>query len=242
MIPSPRARLAAAVVALVATFVAANGYTLALAWLFVAVPLIAATRIFWPHMLFSLVFLAPFGAALFVVWVFVVGAPPNAPLGSDVTGAQAYVLEITFRLALITAIFQLCFLTILPAHLPATLSRWGIYGDALIIALGALALIPELNRRADQVLTARFARGYVATRSIWVRLVQVPFLLRPLFTWALRSAIQRSETWRQRDMLRRLSQLAEVEPQGSTAGSLLWISISILWLAVAIASSRPDWF
>jgi energy-coupling factor transporter transmembrane protein EcfT len=222
------------VLALVATFVVSDGKVLIGAWLFVAIPLVVFAHIWRAHLAFVGVFLIPFGLALWLVWVILVGAPPNAELGSDLPGAHEYVARITFRLALITAVVQLCFLTIRPSDFPATLARWGLRGDVLLITLGALALMPELTRRAEQVLTSRYARGYITRPSFMRKLAQVPFLIRPLFAWTLRAALQRSEVWVQRDILGRLADFSPTEELGSASGSTAWLLIAALWFGVAI--------
>jgi energy-coupling factor transport system ATP-binding protein len=162
-------------------------------------------------------FVLPLSIALLIVWGVIVGAPPGATLGSDPHSGYYYAMTVALRIAVLGGVFQLTILTIPSEQLAYTLRTWGLRGGLLVVVLGAFALIPELAHRADQVLTARQARGLVADRSLVSRFRQFPYLLRPLLAWALRSAVQRSEFWQQRQVLSRVENSSHRTQNASTA-------------------------
>lgn len=234
--PSPRARGAAAAAAIVGTLISNDLHLLLLAWLGILLPLTIAGGIARQHMKFVTVFLGPVTAALLLVWGWMVAAPPGMPVGSSPEEGLSFGCMVALRLTVLGGVIQLCFLTISPEQLIATVRCWGLRGEGLVIVAGTLALGPELRLRSDQVLTARYARGLVPNRSFSNRLRQLPFLLRPLLAWVLRSAIQRSEIWHQRGLLARLQTLP-VEPcAGSSTGSAFFVFLAFSWLVYNIAT------
>ena len=136
---------------------------------------------------------------------------------------------IALQLTVFAAVFQLCFLTIPQSQLLVTFWHWGIRKDNLIVAIGAFTVWPELKLRAEQILTARHARGLMRDRRFSTRLRQIPFLLRPLLTWSLRAAIQRSEFWGQRQILSRVAQMRH-QGGSSLPANLLTAGAAIIWL------------
>jgi energy-coupling factor transport system permease protein len=236
--PYPLVRLFAAAGAIVATQVALDGIVLTLVWLCVALPLVCCAGVIRRHAKFVGVFLLPFSIALFVVWVMLVGTPPAAHTSYGPWPAMEYALRISARLALIAAIIQLCLLTIAPERLQTVLSQWWVRGDALVISIATVSLLPELQRRADQVMAARLARGYVARRSVVQIVAQLPALMRPLFTWVLRSSVERTAVWRQRRLISRMHELASAHTQWSMADSIMWALTSLAWVGIALVSHK----
>lgn len=201
-----------------------------IAWVGVLVPLLILTGVFRSYFRFVFTILFPIAIALILVWSWIVGAPPGfAPASSPYEGTRFAIL-VTIRLALIGGISQLCLLSIPPNRLASTLKYWGIKGEGLIVALGCFALLPELKIRAGQVLTARYARGLVPNRSFCTRFRQVPYLFRPLLIWVLRSAIQRSEIWQQRQLVTRIQVDSPEDDKGSVIINLLYLTFAISWL------------
>lgn len=229
--PSPLARAAATLLAIAGTLLATSGATLAIGWFVILVPLTVLCGIFRQHVRFVLTILAPMAVTLLVVWGWIVAAPPGAIPGSSPEEGFSFAGLITFRVALLAGICQLCFLTIPLHNLAPTFRGWGLKGDGLVIMLGTFALIPELKLRTEQVLTARYARGLVAKRTFFSRVLQLPYLLRPLLAWVLRSAIQRSENWHQQDILPRLLGFQRKDETHTVLGSLVYLIIASSWVA-----------
>lgn len=197
----PYARGAASSLAMLGSALVNSTQLMAFVLLCVLVPLLISARALRAYAIFCFTVLLPISVGLFTVWGFLVAAPPGSTPGSNQVGGMHFAAIVTMRLALFAGTFQLAFLTIPSDQLADTLSRWGLKNEWLIIVLGSFTLAPELARRADQIYVARYARGLAQARSILQHAKQLPYMLRPLMTWALRSSVQRSEMWYQRNLL-----------------------------------------
>jgi energy-coupling factor transporter transmembrane protein EcfT len=236
--PHPRARGIATVLALAGTLCARDFLAVGVVWLAVVVPIAAVAGIGRQHFRFVLTIVAPIAVALLFVWGWLVGAPPGAPVGSSPEGGCRFAALVGLRLALLGGIAQLCLLSIPTGELVFTLKRWGLRGEGLVIVIGAFSLLPELRLRADQVLTARLARGFVRKAGFISRARQLPHLLRPLFAWALRSAIQRSESWEHRGLILKLQSAEARRKTWSGPVSILFLGLSTSWLAYNLLRMR----
>lgn len=228
---SPQARGIAFIAAMIGAMLAQNSTLMVIGWIGLLLNL-AWAGILNRHVRFGVYILLPISIALILVWGVVVGAPPGQPMGSDPSGGIQYAESVALRLALLSGIGQLCFLTIPEYLLPLTFRRWGFKGHSLIIALGTMSIFPEMSQRADQVLTARFARGLAANRHFFTKLCQLPYLLRPLLAWSLRSAIQRSEYWHQRQLLREVDAMPLVTFRESRLIGFVYVAVSMLWMGL----------
>lgn len=177
----------------------------------------------------------PLALALTVVWVGVMGAPPGSPMGTDRRAALEYTLLIVLRLAVCSGLFQVTLLSIAPEQLLPTLRALRLQKEIAVMVLSTLIILPELRLRADQVLTARLARGLFGQPTLRNKLRQLPWMLGPLVSWTLRSALQRAETWEHRDLLDRLSSLPS-QARYSRISSLLLILPSVIFLGLALHS------
>jgi energy-coupling factor transporter transmembrane protein EcfT len=234
MTPSPRVRLTASLLAVVATFVADDVRLLSVLLLLVFLPLTHYLTIRKNYVRFLVVFVVPLALGLLLVWGGLVGAPPGEKIYSNWIGGVEYGLLIALRVAVVGGVFELAFNTVRPSDLPGVLRGMGVNGDWLVIVMGSFALLPELMRRADQIMTARLARGSLASSSISTRLAQLPFILKPLFVWVIRSAIQRAESWEQKQLLSRVSVLGN-EANYSAMGNIVWLSLASALVAVAFS-------
>jgi energy-coupling factor transport system permease protein len=232
----PIARGLAAATAVIGTLLDTSVPGAALAWVAALVPLMFLGGVLRQHLRFVLTILAPISVALFVVWGWIVGAPPGAPVGSSPAAGVGFAALIALRLALLGGIGQLCFGTIPSDRLVPTLQSWGVKGEGLVIAVSSLTLVPEMQLRAEQVLTARYARGFVRNRNFITKLQQVPHLLRPLLAWVLRSAIQRAEIWNQRDLLARMGNSGPSAHDSSLLKSVFYLALAASWLAFGVAT------
>jgi len=236
--PHPVARGIATVLALAGTFCARNVVAVGVAWLAVVLPIAVVAGIGRRHLQFVLAIVAPITVALLVVWGWLVGAAPGAAVGSSPEAGTRFAALVGLRLALLGGIMQLCLLSIPTGDLVFTFKRWGLRGEGLVIVVGAFSLLPELRLRADQVLSARLARGFVGKMSLLGRARQLPHLLRPLFAWALRSAVQRSEMWEHRGLILRLQSAAEQARAWSGLTSITYVGLSAAWLAYNLLRMR----
>lgn len=217
----PFARLVFLILATAGSFTVKSWWVSLTLWLLCA----AALLLFGQgkkHLRLAVLSLLPLLIMLLVVWGWLIAAPPSMPIGSNPQGGIAYALSVFSRLGLLAAIFQLVMLTIPTQQLPNCLYMWGVRGESLIIALGAFTLVPELQIRADQVMTARLARGSVKGNQLISRAAQLPLLLQPLLTWTLRSAVQRSKSWNQSGLLRRIDELSKKGQKHASWQSYIW--------------------
>jgi energy-coupling factor transporter transmembrane protein EcfT len=233
----PPARLATLLILVVATFIDRRlDFLLAVV---IALAIFLAFDHLLPRFLkFLAVAQVPMTIMLVAVWGWVAKAPPGMPMGSDPRGGAMFALLISLRLAVLGGAFQLVMYSIPSRLLPATLRGWGLRGEGLVVALGVFAIEPELKLRAEQILTARRARGLLAGGR-WAGLKQLPRLLRPLFVWSIRSAVHRAEVWEQRALLLHVELLpTETLPFSRVAG-IVSLALSLLWLGVSLAFRWP---
>lgn len=232
--PNPRARAIAAVLAIMGTLAARNVVVLLLGWSLVLLPIILGTGMTRAYLRFLFVVLLPIAVALLLVWAVVVGAPPDTQIASDPFGGARYAAMISLRLALLGGITQLCFLTIPSEQLANTFRRWGLHREGLLIALGAFALWPELKLRTEQVFTARLARGLISRHNLLSRIYQLPYLLRPLFAWTLRSAIRRPNEWQRQQLLTGFDASSGSQQFGSRLWDVIYVLLAMVWLAINV--------
>jgi energy-coupling factor transport system substrate-specific component len=216
----PVARGLATLIGIIGVFLADNVVVLVFVWLAVIVPLCMTTGISRKHMKMNGMVVLPLCLMLVGLWGWIVGAPPDQVPGSNPEAGVQYALLISFRLAVVGGIFQLCFLSIPQAELLSTFWHWGIRRDHLIVAIGA-----------EQIITARYARGLLPDRRLISRFRQLPYLLRPLLVWSLRAAIQRSELWDQKRLLDRVGHIRHAYEGSRLSGAAL-IGISLVWLVI----------
>lgn len=200
-------------------------------WLGILVPLCLFTGLARKHIRMVGGVVLPLAIVLVAVWGVIVGAPPGAPPGSDPDGGVRYAALIALKLTVLAGLFQLCFMSIPQSELLSTFWHWGIRGDYLIVAIGAFTIWPEFKLRAEQILTARFARGLMPDRRLFTRFFQLPYMLRPLLVWSLRAAVQRSEMWGQRHLLDRLGEMRHTY-QGAWISNTTLFLLSIAWVGL----------
>jgi energy-coupling factor transporter transmembrane protein EcfT len=230
----PKARLAAMTIAAAGVFIAGNCLPLVLA-LAVVVALLIRARLIGIFLKFVITMLGPAALMLVLIWGLVTRAPPGAVMGSDPRGGAMYAAMISLRLALLGGVIQLALLSVPSRLLPPTLRGWGIKGEGMVVALGVFAVGPELVLRAEQITTARKARG-LAGRGAVGRLRELTRMIRPLFVWSIRSAVHRSEAWQQRAILLKVDQLPFAQNEFWPAGGVIAVLLSVAWLATAVAS------
>jgi len=205
----PAARLATLIILVAATFIDTRIVLLPIVLIVLGI-FIAIDGLFPVFLKFLLGAELPMTLMLIGVWGWVAKAPPGVPMGTDPIGGVRFALLISLRLAVLGGAFQLAMLSIPTRLLPATLRGWGLRGEGLVVALGVFAV------------------------SRWAGIKQLPYLLRPLLVWSIRSAVHRADVWEQRAMLLRVEQLpTESNPFSSVAGAIS-LALAILWLIAAI--------
>jgi energy-coupling factor transporter transmembrane protein EcfT len=230
----PPVMLLALILSIIGTLITQNFILLGLGWLTVVLPLSVTSGILSKHMHFVCTIILPLTIALFTVWYLIIGAPPNTNVGTDPWGGFIYAVTTATRLLLLGGLAQIAVLPISPEQLPYVLSKLGLRGNSLIIVLSTFTLIPELNQRSIKILTARCARGLIKNRSILNKIRQLPYLIRPLLTGSLRTAIQRTEIWEEWDYFENLELLKISKTKTSFLLTYTYLFLALSWLAITI--------
>ncbi|MBI4026218.1 MAG: hypothetical protein HY360_14620 [Verrucomicrobia bacterium] len=231
--PSPICRGLATLLALVGTFLAKDALLVASVYCAVLVPLLVSLRLLRTHAKFVLAGVLPLAIGLLILWGVVIGAAPGLPHGSAPIEGVKHAILMSLRLAMIAGLFQLCLLSLPFGELMSVLANWGIRGDGQILVAGSLTVWPELQLRAGQIVTARYARGLVKNRSLLTTIRQLPFLLRPLLTWVLHTGILRAELWHQQNLIERARE-ATPPKNGTIFGNAFFLGIAASWMTVNV--------
>lgn len=215
--------------ALAGTIFARDVLSMLIFWLFVIVPLLIWINNIYQHINFLKIVITPILIILLFVYGIVLKAPPDKAIGSDPIGGSLYAIFIVLRLILIAGIFQ-AFLSIEQSKLIYTLKYWGLKGDILYVVVGAFSIWADVVNKADKIVTARYARGLIPNRKFISRIRQVPFVIKPLLTGLLRLAIDRSESWKQRDSLLHMSNFPLSQDNTRKIENVIMILLTLSWL------------
>jgi hypothetical protein len=118
---------------------------------------------------------------------------------NEVNGGWNFILIKCLKIITLTSVFQI-FLSIPPMMLLTTFKKWGFKGDSLLTLIGAFTVWADIEMRANQIITARFARGFVGKRNMINTAKQFPYVLIPLIIGVMRTSIDRVEVWEQRNI------------------------------------------
>ncbi len=226
--------LLAVILAVVGALITKNLVLLVVAWGLVILPLTKVLSILKQHLQFIAVIILPLFAILFGVWYVIIGAPPNLPIGSDPNGGAVYAITTVVRLVVLGGLAQIVFLPIPLDDLPRVLTQIGIKGDLLVIIVSSFTLIPELNQRANKIMTARYARGLIKDRSFWSRLRQLPYLVRPLFVGSLKTALDRMEIWERWGHVKSFTALSQSPKKSPEPIAFFYLAVALGWLGLAV--------
>jgi len=114
-------------------------------------------------------------------------------------GGWEFIFTKCLKILAITSTFQVA-LTIQPDMLYITFRKWGFRGDSFLTLLGAFTVWADINTRANQIIVARFARGFIGRRNLINTAKQLPYVLIPLIIGVIRTSIIRVEVWDQRSV------------------------------------------
>lgn len=229
----PYIRLTFAALIIVGTAVSNYLYFLAAGWFLIIIPLTVILRVFRKHLLFLLYAIFPILVLLLVVnAVLLPTFQSSNGMYTSMAGVQVALLTV-IKLILFTSVLQLT-LHIPDEELFTTLKAWGIRNDGLVIYLGALTIWADVQTKANKIVDARFARGLVKNRSIFQRIRQIPFVIRPLIAGILFSSVERSQSWKQKKLLSKLENLNMVSIRYHYTASVVLILISVIWCIASV--------
>lgn len=234
--PTARGRLWASVLAIGGAAVARDPLLLFGGYALGVVPCVLIGRVWKAHLYFATSVVLPVAVLAGMVWPVLIGAPPGATMGSDGAGAIRFVCATVLRLLFLGGVAQACVLSVGATELASTFRRWGLRGEWLIGALGAMTLGPEVRRRADRSVTAALARGLLPNRRLWSRIRILPLTLVPLMTWSVRSAIDRADHWHDRNFTEHIERLASETDSGSWSCTVALLLAAVAWMIVTVGS------
>lgn len=200
----PVTRGAAILLGLTGTLLCRSTLWLALAWCVLCVSMFSSVKVRVAHFRFAVFIWLPLLIALVTVWGVVVGATPGLPLHTAPLAGAQFGLHTALRILVLAAIVQVGVLSLAGDELVRFAQSLMGWEEAKVALLGAVALVPEIALRLNQIVAARTARGLVPDNRWRHRVRLLPVLLPPLFAWVLRSALQRGEIWENRDLVSRL--------------------------------------
>jgi len=215
----PRIRLVAALLGIGGVVITSDPRILVAGYCFLLV-ILAIRREIKGHLVMTLTAFGPILVMLYVLYKYIL--PVRVGFESDISPFTT-----TLRLVNISTIVYLT-LKIKPDEFPVVLRSWGLRGDALFVVMSSLISVADLTKRADRILTARMARGYFENRSFVTKIVQLPFIIRPLVAGTLLSAIERSDSWHQKFLLDKPMYFLDTVKVGWWYSSLLLL-VSFLW-------------
>lgn len=234
--PEPWGRTLAAMLAAAAAVATRDFWSLSCLWL-------ACIIILWLQgemeacARFLLRLWLPLAAGLAIVWGLAVRGSPDIPPGSDMAAGFRYAGLISLRLAALAALFQAAFLALRGLQLAHHWSRLGLPPTAVAGLVSIFQLWPDFQRRTDQVVAARCARGLMTDRRLTTRAKQLPFACRTLFLSALGSSLDRATRWELEKLPHRLVAAANAKIIGGTKlASFFWITLATGWACFALKS------
>lgn len=201
-----------------------NNLLLLFFWIAILIPLMVLTGNGKAHFKFILVVVLPMTLMLF----FLFGVVLHKTIDNF-----ASVIQTILKLINYTTIFQVVLL-IPPNQVYYTFKSWGMKGGTLVTFLGSYIVWVDITNRSDKILTARFARGFITERTFLTRLKQIPYLLIPLIIGIMRTAVERSESWKQKGLLYRIQNLNIKKIHYSIILNSLIFIIAMAWLIINI--------
>jgi energy-coupling factor transporter transmembrane protein EcfT len=226
MSQTPKAHLFSSLLGIGGILITHSRAGLVLACMVFAIFLISAKEV--RALLRCIVTLLPIAAILFAVDLYL------AHSGS--TSHTNDTLFVVLRLSALMLAFSHAILFFLHEDSPDRLIHLGLRGSWLVVALSAISTLPLMQLTARRIIDARYAAGMAKSRSILSSAFQLPYVLRPLFTQALRLAVARSDNWQQRGLMDQFEQnaLASNPTPKFHFSDYVAIFTSIIWLATII--------
>jgi hypothetical protein len=227
--PEPRARVAAGLLLLAGALLAADLTSLGLLYcLLLAV--LAAQDLIPLHFKFLSRIWLPVFLGLLIVWGLIVRGTPHSGGDKGALAGVHFAGVTSFRLAVVAAVFQVIFLSVRGTDRARFLAALGLSASSIAMIVSVFNLWPQFQRKADQLVAARCARGLMPNRRVWTRIRQLSGTFRLLFISSLEESLDRVQRWESEGLLGRLGDsLAASGPLGSRSASTLWLVIALLW-------------
>lgn len=219
----PYTRITILTVGIIGTVICKDLFLLLGFWLVILIPVMVALNLVKIHIKLLLITAVPMFLMLGILNVFLLQKGWDSLIDISTT---------ILKLIVYTSIIQIVFVIPLN-YVLYTFRMWGLRGDALITTLGSYIVWVDVVERALKIVTARYARGYVAKRSVYAGIKQIPSLLIPLIIGILRTSQVRAESWEQKNIFYRLT---EIECEKIKLLTFINISVFIIMLLWLIAN------
>jgi energy-coupling factor transport system permease protein len=228
---NPKCRLIAMLITLVGIILCSNLLVMS-GFVICCILFVVLFKLYKQAISFLTYIVLPTSVGLILTWAVILAKSPEQ---DGFYFGLCFALLITFRLISIGLIFQITFLTIPDNQRIQTFYGFGLRGHSLLVFISTLTLWPEFKRRTQQIYEARLARGMMPTRSILYRIIQMPAILKSLFTYSLISASDRINLWSERNTLENFHNSDYfLYPKVFTFKSVFIVLICLLWLTIVI--------
>jgi hypothetical protein len=147
-----------------------------------------------------------------------------------------FIVNKVIKILLVTTTFQLV-LTIPKEILFFTLKYWRLSQPVLITTIGAFTVWEDIRSRTNHILTARFARGFIPKRTVYHKMIQLPYLFIPLVIGIMRTSTERAEMWLQNDIITKIEKYQWKTYTFSKWFNFIIISVAFLWACFSIFGS-----
>lgn len=193
-------------------------------YVLIIVPLVLLLRLGSIHYRLLLFGIAPIFLTLILIYIIVLQGNNDA---------WVFVFTKCIKILNITSVFQIA-LTI-PSHmLFQTFKKWGIKREKLQTLIGTFTVWADIKARANQIVIARFARGFIGKRNFINTAKQFPYVLIPLIIGVLRTATERVEVWNQRDVPGLIDNIKVTETKYPFIFNLLLFVTPLIMIAIGI--------
>ena len=143
------------------------------------------------------------------------------------------ILERFFKLIVTASMFQFIFLIPFQKLYP-TLKTWKFSTELIILIVGSISILEEMKRRAEKIVASRLARGYTKKRNIINLASHLPHVLNPLLVGVLRTSIERSDNWEQKNILGLIECIKIDRMIYSWSYNMILVTISIVYLSLSL--------
>lgn len=162
-------------------------WPLSLLYILFILPLIFVTGSIKNHLRLLILGIFPISLTFILLYILIM---------KGANGGWDFILLRILKILVATTAFQIT-LTVKSDSLFQTFRMIGIKGEKLVTLIGTFTVWIDIKRRSEQIITARFARGFIGKRSYVNIARQFPYILVPLIIGILRTSIDRSQTWTQ---------------------------------------------
>jgi hypothetical protein len=224
LIMHPYVRLAFFFAGICGTLLSTNPVFLLVTYLIVIIPTIALNGQFRQHLKLLIIGILPILLSFILLYIFIF---------HDKSKSWDFIAVKVIKIILFTSLFQIT-LSIPSKILFITLKKWGFSGQPLVLVLSSLTVWEDVRYRANKIIDARFARGFVVQRSAITKARQLPYIILPLVIAVFRTAIERADSWEQKDMLYLVDHIRVEKVAYPVILNIVYFATSVCWLVIGL--------